>query len=142
MTSVLGARLALNLCPAQCRILNRILQRNVHNTRRHEWLTLHRHLHSCANYRCRKWPSSAKPGPHTAISQLVGQFMIPRADKCSDANVNCAEATQTDNGGFSAPVAEFDWDYLCDPDNRAAIAENISNRKGVGDIDVLVSDSL
>ena len=132
----------LRLCDAQCRFLKRILQRNIHNTRRHEWLTLHRHLHSCANSHCHKWPSSARTGPHTAISQLVGQFMIPRADKCSVAGVDRSGATHEDDAGFSAPVAEFDWDYLCDPDNRAAIAENISNRKGVGDIDVLVSGLL
>ena len=68
--------------------------------------------------------------------------MMPRAGKCSIAGVDCREATHTDDAGFRVPVAEFDWDYLCDPDNRADIAENISNRKGVGDIDVLVSGLL
>ena len=140
MTSVLGARLALKLCPAQCRITNLILQRNVRNARRHECLAFQRHLHSCVNSHCRKWPSSTKTGSYMASSRLAGQFMMPRAGKCSVAGVDRSEATHADDAGFQAPVAEFDWDYLCGPDNRAAIAENISNRKGVGDIDLLVSN--
>lgn len=36
------------------------------------------------------------------------------------------------------PSPEFDWQYLCDDKNRAAIEENIINRKGVGDINQVV----
>jgi hypothetical protein len=34
---------------------------------------------------------------------------------------------------------EFDWKYLCDYNNLVQIKENIERRKGVGDIDKLVS---
>ena len=43
---------------------------------------------------------------------------------------------------LNIPVPEFDFDYLCDPLNREEIRENIINRKGVGDIDKVVSKSL
>lgn len=39
---------------------------------------------------------------------------------------------------FDPPSPEFDWQYLCDDKNRAAIEENIVNRKGVGDINQVV----
>lgn len=39
---------------------------------------------------------------------------------------------------FDPPSPEFDWQYLCDDKNRAAIEENIINRKGVGDINQVV----
>lgn len=39
---------------------------------------------------------------------------------------------------FEPPSPEFDWQYLCDDKNRAAIEENIINRKGVGDINQVV----
>lgn len=39
---------------------------------------------------------------------------------------------------FDPPSPEFDWLYLCDDKNRAAIEENIVNRKGVGDINEVV----
>lgn len=39
---------------------------------------------------------------------------------------------------FDPPSPEFDWLYLCDDKNRAAIEENIVNRKGVGDINQVV----
>lgn len=39
---------------------------------------------------------------------------------------------------FAPPSPEFDWQYLCDDKNRAAIEENIINRKGVGDINQVV----
>lgn len=39
---------------------------------------------------------------------------------------------------FDPPNPEFDWQYLCDDKNRAAIEENIINRKGVGDINQVV----
>ncbi|CAI9723059.1 serine--tRNA ligase, mitochondrial-like [Octopus vulgaris] len=32
---------------------------------------------------------------------------------------------------------EFDWDYLCNPENTLEIKENIRNRKGIGDIDAV-----
>ncbi|ESO91930.1 hypothetical protein LOTGIDRAFT_217090 [Lottia gigantea] len=35
---------------------------------------------------------------------------------------------------FKGPQPEFDWQYLCDPNNTAAIEENIKYRKGMGDI--------
>ena len=34
---------------------------------------------------------------------------------------------------------EFDIDYLLNPENYEAIKENIQNRKGVGDLDLVVS---
>ena len=37
------------------------------------------------------------------------------------------------------PQPEFDWNYLCNVDNIEKIRTNISNRKGVGDIDRVVS---
>lgn len=39
---------------------------------------------------------------------------------------------------YDPPSPEFDWQYLCDDKNRAAIEENIINRKGVGDINQVV----
>src|SRR6218665_1179950 len=32
---------------------------------------------------------------------------------------------------------EFDWKYICDPKNTEEIRQNIKNRKGVGDIDLV-----
>lgn len=40
---------------------------------------------------------------------------------------------------FDPPSPKFDWQYLCDDKNRAAIEENIINRKGVGDINQVIS---
>lgn len=34
---------------------------------------------------------------------------------------------------------EFDWGYICDPKNTEEIRQNIANRKGVGDIDLVAS---
>ena len=45
----------------------------------------------------------------------------------------------TDKAEFRIPEPEYDWDYLCDPKNRDAIQQNIINRKGVGNIDAVVS---
>lgn len=39
--------------------------------------------------------------------------------------------------GQSSICHEFDWDYLCNPDNAYEIKENIRNRKGIGDIDTI-----
>ena len=41
---------------------------------------------------------------------------------------------------FHRPAPQLNWDYLCNPDNRDFIRENIVNRKGVGDIDRVVSN--
>lgn len=40
---------------------------------------------------------------------------------------------------FDPPSPEFDWQYLCDAKNREAIEDNIVNRKGVGDINQVIS---
>ena len=37
------------------------------------------------------------------------------------------------------PKAQFDWDYLTDPDNIKVIEKNIASRKGVGNPQLLVS---
>ena len=39
---------------------------------------------------------------------------------------------------FHGPAPQLNWDYLCNPDNRDFIRDNIANRKGVGDIDRVV----
>ena len=39
---------------------------------------------------------------------------------------------------FHGPAPQLNWDYLCNPDNRDVIRNNIVNRKGVGDIDRVV----
>ena len=39
------------------------------------------------------------------------------------------------------PEPEFDLEYLCDPQKRDEIRQNILYRKGVGDIDKVVSYS-
>ena len=39
---------------------------------------------------------------------------------------------------FQGPAPQLNWDYLCNPDNRDFIRDNIANRKGVGDIDRVV----
>ena len=49
----------------------------------------------------------------------------------------------TDTVPWESPLTinnpEFDWKYLCDYNNVVQIKENIERRKGVGDIDKLVS---
>ena len=49
----------------------------------------------------------------------------------------------TDTVPWESPLTinnpEFDWKYLCDYNNLVQIKENIERRKGVGDIDKLVS---
>ncbi len=39
------------------------------------------------------------------------------------------------------PLPDYDWDYLCDPDNTMSIQENIKQRKGIGDIHKVVGIS-
>lgn len=145
MMSILGARLAvkLKLCPAQCRILNRILLQNFHIAYKDEQLVL-RHLHCCtkSNY-CHK--SATRTDPRTASSRLVPPrclHVLQRTAKHSLAGMNYDEAAEGNGESFKEPVPDFDWDYLCNLDNCAAIRENIKSRKGVGNIDELVSDLL
>ncbi len=45
---------------------------------------------------------------------------------------------QSDAAGFQPIQPDYDWDYICDPANTEDIKQNITNRKGVGDIDKLV----
>lgn len=40
---------------------------------------------------------------------------------------------------FQPPEPQLNWEYLCNPDNLEFIRENIAHRKGVGDIDKVVS---
>ena len=68
--------------------------------------------------------------------------MLQRAAKHSLAGMNYDEAAEGNGESFKEPVPDFDWDYLCNLDNSAAIRENIKSRKGVGNIDELVSDLL
>ena len=39
---------------------------------------------------------------------------------------------------FRQPVPQLNWDYLCNPNNRDIIRNNVANRKGVGDVDRVV----
>ena len=50
----------------------------------------------------------------------------------------CVYSCSDCHAGRVLTAAEFDWNYLCDLDNTEEIKRNISNRKGVGDIDQVV----
>ena len=52
---------------------------------------------------------------------------------------SCAESVVKEPGSI-LPTPEFDWNYLCNLDNRDRIKMNIRHRKGVGDIDRVVSE--
>lgn len=45
----------------------------------------------------------------------------------------------TNNAGAYTMKPELDFEYLLDPENLPAIRDNIQSRKGVGDIDLVVS---
>ena len=144
MTFILGAQLAvkLNLRPAQCRTLNRILLRNFHTVHKHGRFAVKRHLHSCISSSCchKSWPTRTDPSTASCCLLLPECLdLLQRTAKHSLAGLDCDDAGTGDGENFKAPLPDFDWEYLCDPDNTAAIRENINNRKGVGDIDVLVS---
>ena len=44
------------------------------------------------------------------------------------------------NNQFHLKPPELDFDYLCNESNAAVIKQNIMNRKGIGDLDKLVSN--
>ena len=77
---------------------------------------------------------------HSCISFLV-LFWYHRG-RC--VCVVCSASTSFSNNSlpksiWTPPRVEYDWNYLCDPRKTDEICENISHRKGVGDINRVVS---
>lgn len=52
----------------------------------------------------------------------------------SSVNTRPVEIVQSENG-----EPELDWEYILDARNMEEIRQNVANRKGVGDIDLVVS---
>ena len=52
---------------------------------------------------------------------------------------SCVLSRTESDSEFVPPEPHFNWDYLCNPDNKHTIEENIVKRKGIGDINLVVS---
>ncbi|XP_060562046.1 serine--tRNA ligase, mitochondrial-like [Ruditapes philippinarum] len=74
---------------------------------------------------------------------------LRRQIQCLHTSVSCSteSSTSTDakhdkynqwNVPFQLKEPEYDFDYILDPDNLDAIRDNIAQRKGVGNIDLVV----
>ena len=65
----------------------------------------------------------------------------PSSRKCSTSNtkiIDTIDQSVLTGHTESGIETEFDWAYLCNPNNKDSIRRNIVVRKGVGDIDKLV----
>jgi hypothetical protein len=65
---------------------------------------------------------------------FISRFLRTALYFCS-----CTESVVKEPG-WTLPTPEFDWMYLCNLDNTDRIKMNIRHRKGVGDIDRVVSE--
>ncbi|KAK2191761.1 hypothetical protein NP493_46g05013 [Ridgeia piscesae] len=97
MTFILGAQLAvkLNLRPAQCRTLNRILLRNFHTVHKHGRFAVKRHLHSCISSSCchKSWPTRTDPSTASCCLLLPECLdLLQRTAKHSLAGLDCDDA--------------------------------------------------
>ena len=86
--------------------------------------------------------------------QIQGSIAIPNRSnvrllsRASELDTKLSLATVSEHNSGSKenceeidiPEPEFNFEYLCDPENIEEIRVNIKHRKGVGDIDKVVSD--
>ena len=68
----------------------------------------------------------------------VMSFKVPPQSSGSETR-GTEEKKTSSVSSINMPEPEFDWEYILNTDNKEVICTNILNRKGVGDIDKVVS---